>query len=344
MTRWLFTALLVALAVALLVSLMVSLMMGPSSWSGPDEVITVVAARLGLLDAVNIDSESLILVGDIRLPRACLAILVGASLAVSGAIMQAVFNNPLAEPYIVGVSAGAGFGAVLVAALGLQAGSLALNVRSVGAFAGALLTVLLVYQVASRRGVVSVAALLLAGVAISGLLSSLSLLLLLQLESQRFHTVLGWMLGTLAYRDWSYVTALLPYTLLGLTAAVLWARTLNVMTTGEETARALGVHVAWTRLLLLGVASLLAAAAVAACGIIGFVGLIVPHCLRPVVGANHQRLLPACALGGALLTVWADAVARTAVPGQEIPIGSVTAVIGCLFFLHLMRNEADRVA
>ena len=253
-----------------------------------------------------------------------------------------MFYNPLAEPYIVGVSAGAALGAVVAMILGLEAAFFGLNGVAVFAFAGATGTTFIVYRVAQRAGKVSISTLLLTGIAVGGLMQAFTTLLILQAEPYHIRNVLAWLMGSLAYRDWNYAIVLLPYTLIGLTVACLHYRTLNALATGEESAHYLGVNVERAKLVLLLVASLLAASAVAVSGIIAFVGLIVPHLVRILLGANHRILLPASILVGSFLVMWADIIARTVAPGQEIPIGVVTSVLGCLFFLYLLRHYKGR--
>lgn len=280
---------------------------------------------------------------EIRMPRLILALIVGANLAVAGVLLQSLFHNPMADPYVMGVSSGAGFGATLAFACGWESGWLGLQLTSWSAFAGAVLTGLLVYTLARRRGLVTIAALLLTGIALGGLLQSLTTLVILQSDILQSRSILSWLMGSLAYRGWEYPLALLPQSCLALAAAWSLHRALNLLATGEESAYWLGLRVERIKLIILALAALLAASAVAAAGIIGFVGLLVPHIVRLCTGANHSVLLPASILTGGWVVLASDLLARNLVPGQELPIGIVTGVLGCLFFLHLLRHHRGRI-
>ena len=250
--------------------------------------------------------------GILRMPRIALAVLVGGALAVSGVIMQALFHNPLADPYIVGVSAGAAFGAVLAMALGMSLSVLGLNAVPLCAFFGALAVTALVYGLSRQRVRVQVTTLLLTGIALGSLLQAATSFLLLQQGHNELREVMAWLMGSLANRDWRQVGMLLPYVAIGLLCAWCWQRELNVLAFGESTAHHLGIPLERTKLLLLLLASLLAAGAVAMSGVIAFVGLIVPHVMRRLVGPNHRRLLPAAFLGGGLLLLGGYAGAQPA--------------------------------
>jgi iron complex transport system permease protein len=283
------------------------------------------------------------IVWNLRLPRIVLAMLVGASLATAGALMQSLFNNPMADPFVVGASSGAALGAVVVISMDVQATLFGLNAMCFAALLGGLGVTLLVYTLSRRAGRVPIATLLLTGIAIGGIMQAVTTLLLLQRPGSELHEVIGWLMGSLAYRDWPHVAALLPYTIVGIGVAMAYRRDLNVLALGEEAAHSLGVNVERTKVLLLLTASLLAAASVAVSGIIAFVGLIVPHLMRLLVGPNHRFLLPACILGGGLILIWADIAARLIIPGGEIPIGIVTSVLGSGFFLYLLNRSRGKV-
>ena len=330
------------LSFLLLLIIWFSLSLGQLGFTQPSELIQIFKAHIGKKPLEGPLKDLSIILWQIRLPRIALGLLVGANLAVAGTLMQALFYNPLAEPYIVGVSAGAALGAVVAMIFGLKSALFGLNSVAIFAFAGATITTFVVYRVAQRAGKISISTLFLTGIAVGGLMQALTTLLILQAEPYNIRNVLAWLMGSLAYRDWGYVIVLLPYTIIGLVVAYYHYRTLNALATGEETAHYLGVNVERVKLILLLVASLLAASAVAVSGIIAFVGLIVPHLVRILIGANHRILLPASALAGAFLVMWSDIMARTVAPGQEIPIGVVTGVLGCLFFLYLLRYYKGR--
>lgn len=275
------------------------------------------------------------LVIDVRLPRVVLAALVGASLAGAGAIFQALFRNPLADPYILGVSSGAGLGAIT--ALTLTAGATALRFGLVpaAAFVGAVLTMVLVVRLASWRGRLDTASLLLAGVAISYTLAALTSFLMVFAREQ-MSAVVFWMMGGLSGASWPYIAAIAPMTAVGSALAIAFSRELNLMLLGDERAGHLGLDVERFKLVALGTASLLTAAAVAVAGLIGFIGLMVPHMVRLVAGPDHRWLVPASLLGGASALVFADLIARTIIAPVEIPVGIVTALLGGPFFVWLL--------
>jgi len=328
---------LIALAVLLVVSAIISAGIGAVRLH-PGEVAKVIWHHLG--GQISIDPTADAIVWGLRLPRIALAILVGAALATAGALMQALFHNPMADPYIVGVSSGAAFGAVLMVALGLNVVTFGIfSLMPLAAFLGGLLITFLVYALARRTGRVPIGTLLLTGIAVGGLLQAVTSFLLLQQSSTELRMVMSWLMGSLDGRQWSHVLGLLPYTAIGLLGVLALQRDLNVLALGDETAHHLGVNVERSKFLLLLIASLLAAAAVAVSGIIAFVGLIIPHLMRLIVGPNHRVLLPACLLCGGLLLIWADVIARSLLPGSELPIGIVTSVLGSPFFLYLLHRR-----
>ncbi|MCZ6635268.1 MAG: iron chelate uptake ABC transporter family permease subunit [bacterium] len=280
------------------------------------------------------------IVRHIRLPRLTLAILVGAALAVAGVAMQGFFQNPMADPYIVGVSSGAALGATIAMVFHIDFWFAGLSAIPILAFAGALGTTFLVYALSLRGGRVPVGLLLLIGVSVGALAAAAtSFLMIVGDEDTRL--ILFWILGSLSSRRWDHVVMVLPYVVLGILAIRLYARDLNVLLLGEETARHTGVDVEQVKRIVLTAAALLAAAAVSACGIVGFVGLIVPHLIRLLTGPDHRRLIPLSALAGSLLMVLADLLARLLIAPSEMPIGIVTAVLGCPFFLFLISRRRD---
>jgi len=274
----------------------------------------------------------------LRLARILLAIIAGAGLSAAGVVFQALLRNPLAEPYVLGVSSGAGLGAALAILLGLSA--LSTWMLPGMAFVGALATILLVYALARQTsGAVPANTLLLSGVVVGAVLGSMLMFVVSICPSQNLHSVVWWLLGNLQIFDWALLRAVAIVVMCGLSVTVLLARDLNVMTLGEEPASHLGLHVEKAKKLFFLVASLMAGATVAACGLIGFVGLIVPHTVRLAIGPDHRRLVPASALAGAAFLVLADSFARTVIAPREIPIGVVTAFLGGPFFLFLLRRR-----
>jgi iron complex transport system permease protein len=274
----------------------------------------------------------------LRLARISLAAVAGAGLSAAGVVFQALLRNPLAEPYVLGISSGAGLGAALAIVLGLSAAG-AWTLPGV-AFAGALATIVLVYGLArTASGAVPAHTLLLSGAIVNAILVSMLMFLISVAPSEDLHNVVWWLLGNLQVFDWRLLRVVAVVVAAGLTVTVLFARDLNLMSLGEEPAAHLGLHVERTRKVFFLVASLMTGATVAGCGLIGFVGLIVPHSVRLTVGPDHRRLVPASALAGAAFLVVADSFARTAIAPLEIPIGVITALLGGPFFLFLLRRR-----
>jgi len=275
---------------------------------------------------------------DLRFPRAILGLLVGGGLALSGSVFQALLRNPLAEPFILGISGGSAAGAVLVIALGLVATSSV--VLPAAAFAGALLAILLVFGVASAANRnMDVRVLLLAGVVVGSFFTAVIAFILSLSEARAVRNAILWMMGSLAGADWGDVAVVAAYTIPATLVLVGLARALNLMAVGEETATYLGTDVERVKKIAYGVASLVTAAGVAVAGIIGFVGLIVPHGLRLLIGSDQRFLLPSSFLaGGAFLTL-ADLGALILLAPTEIPIGVITALVGVPLFLALLRRS-----
>ncbi|AAG19698.1 MULTISPECIES: vitamin B12 ABC transporter permease BtuC [Halobacterium] len=276
-----------------------------------------------------------VIVGTIRLPRIVLGATVGASLAISGAVLQGFFRNPMADPSIVGVSSGAAVGAV--AAITLPS-VVVIGVQP-AAFAGALIAAFTVYAIATKNGHTPTATLLLSGVAVQTLLGAVTSFLVVN-SGREIRPAMYWLMGTLHGSRWHDVEAALPVVVVGSAVLLAYAREMNVLLAGEEDAHTLGVDVDRTKRLLLAVASVVTAAAVSFAGAIGFVGLIVPHAVRLVVGPDHRVLLPVSALTGGAFLVAADTVARAT--ATEPPVGIITALIGAPFFLYLLRDREVR--
>lgn len=276
-----------------------------------------------------------------RLPRALLAVIVGAALSISGTVLQAMVRNPLADPYIFGVSSGASVGAVAVLTLGTAAvGGISL---SVAAFIGALATMALVYGLAQQGGRAVPTRLVLAGVAIGYVLSAITSFLVLRASGpgQGVAAVLYWLSGSLGGAKWEYLGIPSLALLLATVALLLQARPLNALLAGEEAAIGLGVNVERFRLQLFLITSLLVGVVVAISGAIGFIGLMIPHIVRRLVGSDHRRVLPIATLLGGVYLVLVDLVGRTIIAPQELPVGIVTAVLGGPFFLWLLRRRSS---
>jgi len=282
--------------------------------------------------SASVPATTRTIVVNIRLPRIALAATVGVGLAAAGTVMQGFFRNPLADPSIVGVSSGAAVGAVATIAMPAL---VPVDLR-LAAFVGAVLTAFGVYAIATEGGRTPVATLLLAGVAVQTFLGALISFLLLQ-SGESLEQAVYWLMGHLQHSTWEEVAFVLPATLLGLAVLGAYARELNVLLLGEEEAHHLGVEVERAKLLLLAVASVVTAAGVAVTGVIGFVGLIVPHAMRLLVGPDHRVLLPTSALAGGSFLVVADTIARSG--PAEMPVGIVTAAVGAPFFLFLLKSR-----
>ncbi|MER7407153.1 iron ABC transporter permease [Streptomyces sp. NPDC000070] len=278
---------------------------------------------------------------DVRAPRVLLGAVAGAGLAVVGTAMQALIRNPLAEPYLLGVSSGASLGAVVVIVFGVTLfGPVSL---SVAAFAGALGALLLVYATARTGGRITSVRLVLSGVAIAAVLTAvLDLLLLTTDRGNEARAVLAWTLGGLGGVNWETLWLPSAALLLGIAVLMVQARNLNLLLAGEEAAITMGLDVARFRARMFVLLSLVTGVLVAAAGPIGFVGLMLPHIVRLFVGGDHRRVLPTAALGGAVFLIWADIAARVVAAPMEIPVGVLTALCGGPFFLWLMRRDARR--
>jgi iron complex transport system permease protein len=285
------------------------------------------------------DETTRTIVLNLRLPRALMAFLIGGALALSGSVLQALLRNPLAEPFLLGVSSGAAVGAVCAVVLGWTV--TAIWALPLAAFLGALLAIFLVLFIASRSGRgLDTRILLLGGVVIGMFFNAIILLVLTFASAETFRSAVFWMMGSLAAADWTAVVSLTGYALPAVVVLALMARPLNALSVGEETALYLGVRVERVKLLAYVLASLLVAAAVAMSGVIGFVGLIVPHALRLVWGSDHRTLLPASILAGGAFLLVTDTLARSVAAPAELPVGVITALVGVpLFVLLLVRRR-----
>ncbi len=286
-----------------------------------------------LVGGGSASSRTLIL--ELRLPRALLALLVGGGLAISGAVFQAVLRNPLAEPYVLGVSGGAAVGAVLAVVLGIA--SVSAWAVPAASFVGGLLAILIVLRIATAAGsALSPRVLILAGVVVGAFFNAVILLMLALADAESFRSAIFWMMGSLSGASWRQVAVVSAYGLPAMLVLVLCARPLNLLAIDEESAFHLGVSVERLRRVVYLVTSLLVAATVAVSGVIGFVGLVVPHALRLVWGADHRLVLPASVLAGGAFLLATDTLARTAVAPGELPTGVLTAIVGVPFFVVLL--------
>ncbi len=329
------------LLIVLLVLIMISTALGTIRIPVGD-VIKIITSKIPVMDShVDLDSikkSNLFIVLNIRLPRIILACLVGAILSVVGASYQAIFKNPMADPYVMGASSGAAFGATLGIIINLGNGVLGFGATSILAFAGALLTTFIVYNLARIGNKISTTSILLAGIVISSLLTSIISLMMI-FNHDELARIVTWTMGSFNGASWTQVSVITIPTLLGCIFLSSLSREMNALVMGEENAQNLGVNVELIKKVILILSSFLAACAVSVSGIIGFVGLIVPHLFRLLFGSDHRILLPVSVLGGAIFLLICDTLARTVLHGVEIPVGIITSIFGGPFFLYLLRKS-----
>jgi iron complex transport system permease protein len=332
MSRYRFTIVVLILTGVLFVALVVSLGVG-AVFIPPERVVRV------FIDSSNtgIVASDVTIIRDLRLARVLLAALVGAGLGTAGAAFQALFRNPLADPFVIGASGGAALGATLAITLGLTWNMAGFGPIPLAAFVGSLLAVLVVYVIANGNGG-SVIGLLLAGAALSTVLTSVVSLLML-ISDENMHQIFSWLMGGFGGRSWVHLWSSGPYLFLGFILMWLLARPLDALACGDETALTIGLPLPYARGAVVAIATLVTAAAVSAAGIIGFVGLVAPHIARLFFGATHHRLIPTSALIGALLTLLADDLARTVLAPVELPVGIITSLVGGIFFLYLLKSR-----
>jgi len=295
------------------------------------------AAGLPVLKDVAVTPEQEAVLWHIRFPRTFVGLMVGASLGASGTVMQGIFSNPLADPGIIGVSSGAAVGAVIAISLGLSEESMFF--LPMFAFLGSLAAVSLTVMLSMRHGKIPVMMLLLAGVVVGMLLGAITAGILTVISEQKMQQYLFWTIGSLDYRRWEHVLLGVGPICIGLAVMLFMARHLNILVLGDVEARAVGMPVTRYRLVLLAVASMTTATGVCISGNIGFVGLIVPHMMRMIVGPDHRRLLPASILAGGMLLVFCDTLGRIVLDPIEIRVGIMTALLGTPYFLYLLRKN-----
>lgn len=328
-----------ALALVLAAAVLVAIGRGALAIS-PAQVIAILAGRLGLETGTPFDAQQAAVLWTLRAPRVVFALLVGGGLALSGAAMQGLFRNPLADPVLTGVSGGGALGAVSVIVFGARLGwSASAWTLPMAAFAGSLLATVLVQRLGRLSGRTSVAHMLLAGVAVNAFCGAGLGLATLAATDAQLRSITFWSLGSVGIASWPACAVLAPLAVVPGVALLAQARPLNALLLGESEAGHLGCHLEWLKGLVMLAIALIVGAVVSATGIIGFVGLVAPHLVRLAWGADHRLLLPAATLLGAILLVVADTVCRTALAPAEIPLGIVTALAGAPFFLWLLARE-----
>lgn len=318
--------------ILLLFALLLSIAIG-SVFLSPAEIWNTVIGR-GAEAATSI-------LWKIRFPRTVLVALTGAALGISGASYQGLFRNPLADPFLIGVASGAGLGAVVAMSIHWPYSFWGLMAVPVAAFITALLTVLVVYFIARIGHTVPTTNLILAGVAVSSFATSLTSFLMLR-STNEVRRALGWLLGGSIQNGWTSILAILPFLVIGAVILLISGHALNLLQFGDDQAKQLGLNVTRTRTMILVAASLVTATAVSFSGIVGFVGLIVPHLMRMWVGADYRRLLPLSLISGATILLVADVIARVVLAPQEIPVGIVTALAGAPFFLWVLKRAKNQ--
>lgn len=333
--------LLATLGAAVLGALTANIALGAYSVP-PGPLIGVICAHAHLPLHLPFTSEQAAVLWSIRLPRVCLAAIVGTALGVSGAALQAIFRNPLADPGIIGVSSGASVGAVLVIVSNLSL--LGTYTVPIGAFAGGLVVAALVWLGARRGGQSSVNDLVLIGVALGLAAAAVTGIAVTVANSEQLQSITFWSLGTVAGATWQVDASVLPFAAAGIAGLVLLARPLNILSLGDREAGHVGVHVERVRLLVIVLSALATGAAVAVAGVISFVGLVVPHLIRMMSGPDNRTVVPASALGGAAMLMLADLAARTVAAPTELPLGAITAVVGAPYLFWLVRRHSRRLA
>ena len=292
------------------------------------------------LDAID-ETQSFIVL-NLRLPRIILSALIGASLAVTGVVLQGLFKNPMADPYVLGISSGASLGAAIAITLGLDYAFKGLGAITVFAFIGAIATIICVYNIARIGNKVPPITLILAGIAISFMLSSLVSLIMV-FNRTKIERIVFWTMGSMSTASWNQVLMLLPIVIITIAIIIAFSRDLNVISTGEETAKSLGIEVERLKKIMIVICSILVAASVAVSGVIGFVGLIIPHSVRLLTGSDHRITIPFSAVGGAAFMIICDTLARSVVPPTEIPVGAITSVVGAPYFIYLLSKNKKKV-
>ncbi len=317
------------------------------------------AAHISFLDAVRIMSSKIPLIGkfipiddldashvmivlNLRLPRIILSALVGAALAVVGAALQGMFKNPMADPYVMGISSGASLGAAIAIIAGLEYTFSGIGFITIFAFAGSILTIVLIYSIARVGNKIPPTTLLLAGIAINFMLLSMVSVIMVFNRNQ-VEKIVFWVMGSVSAASWNQIAFLFPLVFIGIAIILAFSRDLNLMSTGEETAKSLGTEVEKVKKILIAICSLLVAASVSVSGAIGFVGLIIPHSVRLLSGSDHRSLLPFSAIGGAAFMVICDTIARSAAAPAEIPVGAVTSILGSPYFIYLLYMNKKKV-
>lgn len=337
---------LIGLTVLLVVIMMISSCIGAVKITFP-ELFSILANKTGLSDVQNYRSQQAAVLFNIRLPRVMLGILIGAGLGISGAAIQGLFRNPLAEPGLIGISSGATLFAVLMIVLEIGVfkmlkGTLGFYSLSIAAFTGACLTTIIIYRLSMKNGKTVTSTLLLVGIAINALTGSITGLLTYMATDEQLRTITFWSLGSLGGASWETVTGLLPFIAIPVFGLPFLAKSLNVFALGDAQALHMGIDVKIIKRSIILLATMAVGASVAVAGMIGFIGLVIPHVIRMAFTADHRLVIPGSAILGAALLTLADLAARTIVAPAELPIGILTALIGTPVFLYIIITERNK--
>jgi iron complex transport system permease protein len=332
------TIIIILLIVALLAMMLVGCIVGTAN-IGLKDALQVLMSVFGGENSANIPESTYYIILNLRLPRVLLAVVTGGGLSVCGVAYQAIFRNPLSDPYVLGVSSGASLGAAIAIIIALDGAFLGISALS---FLTALLTVILIIGISSIGNRLHTTTLLLAGISINFLISALISVLMI-LNKQEMDKIIFWTMGSLASANYESVAITACFVFIGVMIVALYARDLNTMLLGSSSARTMGVNVERTKKIILVSSTLMIAVIVSFTGVIGFIGLVVPHIVRLIVGSDNRRILPYALLGGMLFMLSADIVCRTVIPPSELPIGSITSLIGAPVFIYLLFNAKKRL-
>lgn len=335
----------IILLIILIVLIIIAASIGAAKISIKDTGLIIASFIPGVNYFINVEDlnpQEIVIISQIRLPRIFLSIFVGIALASAGVIFQGLFRNPMADPFVIGVSAGAAFGATIGLVFITGVGLLGISTITIFALLGALATTFLVYSISSARGKVSVTTLLLSGIALSAMLSAMTSFIMI-FRTHDLAKIIFWIMGGLTAASWYKFNIIAPMVVVLIIISGFYMRDLNIISLGDERAAQLGVQTDRVKKILLIMASLIAALAVSVSGIIGFVGLVTPHILRLIVGPDHKILYPTSAVAGGIVLLMSDTLARTILMPREIPVGIITSIVGVPFFLYLLVKSKKQV-
>ncbi|WIV13874.1 iron chelate uptake ABC transporter family permease subunit [Proteiniborus sp. MB09-C3] len=341
--RWSF--IIVVCVITLILSIIVFSTVGSANIKTTD-TFRIVLSKIPLIgkqiDISDMPKSYQTIILNVRIPRVLIGVIVGAALAGVGAVFQGMFKNPMADPYVIGISSGAALGAGLVIISGITWTALGMSSISIGAFIGAISSTFLVYWISKVKNKVPVTILLLSGVAVGQFLTAI-LSFLMVIYTKDMSKIIYWTLGSFSGKGWEHLASVSIPMILSMIIINFFSRELNIMLLGEESAQNLGINVEKTKIIILIICSFIISIAVSVSGIIGFVGLIIPHIVRLIVGPDHRILIPTSMLVGGIFMIFADTLARTIISPTEIPVGIITALFGGPFFIYLLRKSKKSI-